>query len=294
MSKRPFLRTNFGLINQSQFNKSEITAYTEGGRKSFSIVQIDKGEFNATSVDINFWKEILKIHGCNRKIYFKAIGSKTSGDELTQRIIDGKVTNTLIFKDKDLDNYLEKYIPHPSIIYTKGYSWENDVFTKENIVQIISDYIFDEVPLNHKLLIEKNFKDLEKIGDKLLRLELIFRSHGIRFLTNISGEELIKNGEINIDSLIRKIKKIALNNDIQRPFKYIKVRHSFNFYQDCYGKIFESISYHLTVSILKELIDIKNFSKDIFQRNALRIFFNTLKENKDTYYQTVAENINAA
>ncbi|ENU27651.1 hypothetical protein [Acinetobacter modestus] len=294
MNRKPFLRTSSGLNNLPKFSKSDLVAYTEGGKKSYSIIQIDQGEFSSQSIDIDFWKEILNIHGCTRKIYFKAIGSKTSGDELTQRIIEGKVTNTLIFKDKDLDHYLDKYISHPSIIYTKGYSWENDVFTQENITEIINDYIFYDIPFKSKTNIENSFKNLEKIGSKLIRLELIFRKHGIRFLTNVSGEAIIKNGEIDMNFLIKKIKSIAQSNSIKRPFKYVKIQKSFNFYLDCYGKIFESISYHLTANILKELTDIKNFSKEIFQRNALRIFFNSLKMNHDTYYLSVATNINAA
>lgn len=294
MNNTPFNRSLYGQSNQSAFNNADLTAYTEGGKKSYTIIQIENGQFSTTSVDIDFWKTILKIHGCNKKIHFKAIGSKTSGDEITDRIVNGKINNTIIFKDKDLDHYLEKYITHPKIIYTKGYSWENDVFTKKNIINLISEYIFDDIPLDSSTKIENSFQNLEKIGSKIIRLEIIFRKNGIRFLTNVSGEAIIKNGAIDMDFLIKKIKLIAVNPNIQRPFKYVKINSSFDFYHDCYGKIFESISYHLTANILKELTDIKNFSKDIFQKNALRIFFNALKENKDTYYLTVAENINAA
>lgn len=294
MSNIPFNRSLHGQSNQSAFSNVDLTAYTEGGKKSYTIIQIENGQFSSTSVDIDFWKTILKIHGCNKKIHFKAIGSKTSGDEITKRIVSGQINNTLIFKDKDLDHYLKKYISHPKIIYTKGYSWENDVFTKNNIINLINDYIFHDIPIETNTKIENSFHSLEKIGSKLIRLEIIFRQHGIRFLTNVSGEAIIKNGEIDMGFLIHKIKSISINPNIQRPFKYVKIKCSFDFYQDCYGKIFESISYHLTANILKELADIKSFSKDIFQKNALRIFFNSLKDKNDRYYLSVAKNINAA
>lgn len=294
MSNTPFNRSYHGQSNQSAFSNADLTAYTEGGKKSYTIIQIENGQFSPTSVDIDFWKTILKIHGCEKKIHFKAIGSKTSGDEITERIVNGKINNTLIFKDKDLDHYLEKYISHPKVIYTKGYSWENDVFTQKNIIDLINEYIFDDIPTESKTKIENSFQNLEKIGSKLIRLEVIFRKHGIRFLTNVSGEAIIKNGEIDMDFLINKIRSITQNSNIKRPFKYVKIQSSFDFYQDCYGKIFESISYHLTANILKELTDIKNFSKEIFQKNALRIFFSALQKNNDEYYLSLATNINAA
>lgn len=293
MSNTPFNRSYHGQSNQSAFSNTDLTAYTEGGKKSYTIIQIENGQFSSTSVDIDFWKTILKIHGCEKKIHFKAIGSKTSGDEITERIISGKINNTLIFKDKDLDHYLEKYISHPKVIYTKGYSWENDVFTQKNIIDLINEYIFDDIPIESKTKIENSFQNLEKIGFKLIRLEVIFRKHGIRFLTNVSGEAIVKNGEIDMNFLINKIRSITQNSNVKRPFKYVKIKSSFDFYQDCYGKIFESISYHLTANILRELTDIKNFSKEIFQKNTLRIFFNALQKNNDEYYLSLATNINA-
>lgn len=293
VNNTPFNRSTYGQSNQNAFQNADLTAYTEGGKKSYTIIQIEDGKFSPTSIDIDFWKEVLKIHGCHRKIHFKAIGSKTSGDEITQRIVNGQIKNTLIFKDKDLDHYFEKYITHPNIIYTKGYSWENDVFTQENIIRIIKNYIFDDIPMNATSNIENSFKNLEKIGSKLLRLEIIFRSHGFKFLTDVSGEALIKNGEIDMNFLINKVKSIAKSTNVCRPFKYTKINRSFNFYQDCYGKVFESIAYHLTVKILKELTDIKNISKEIFQRNAMSNYFNSLQKNQDDYYCTVAKQINS-
>ncbi|HFG6898013.1 hypothetical protein ACT4WM_05655 [Acinetobacter baumannii] len=293
MNNTAFNRSAYGQSNQNAFHNSELTAYTEGGKKSYTIIQIENGQFCPTSVDIDFWKAVLKIHGCNRKIHFKAIGSKTSGDEITQRIVKGQISNTLIFKDKDLDHYLEKYIIHPNVIYTKGYSWENDVFTQDNIIRIINDYIFDTIPIKTTADIENSFKNLEKIGSKIIRLEIIFRSHGVRFLTDVSGEAIIKNGTIDMSFLINKIKNIVRNNNICRPFKYTKINRTFNFYQDCYGKVFESIAYHLTVEILKELTNIRNLSKEIFQRNAMSQYFNELKINQDIYYSNIAKTINS-
>lgn len=294
MIQKPFLRTNNGLNNLPKFSKSDLIAYTEGGKKSYSIIQIDKGEFSSQSVDIDFWREVLNIHGCNRKIYFRAIGSKTCGEEITKRIISGDIKNTIIFKDKDLDNYLGKYINHTNIIYTKGYSWENDVFTQKVILGIIRNYIFSDIPESKIINIEDTFKEFYKIGNKLIRIELIFRNLGIRFLTAFKGEALVQNGKINIQFIINELKKVSKSESIKRPLKFVKIKHSFDSNLDCYGKIFENLAYQLSVNIIKELTDIKGLSKEIFQKNALSSFFQELRAIQDPYYKQIAERINVA
>ena len=156
MNQINFVRTNSGLSNQNKFYNSDYTAFTEGGRKSYTITQIESGEFNSTSIDIEFWRNTLLLHGCTKTIHFKAIGSKSSGEEITKRVISGNIKNTLIIKDRDLDSYLEKYIDHPKIIYTKGYSWENDVFTKNNVISVLKDYIFGAQYIVMTLVYGKN------------------------------------------------------------------------------------------------------------------------------------------
>lgn len=189
-----FTRTNSGISNQAMFYGAEMIVYTEGGRNSYSIEEVESGSFNAKSIDIKFWSGIFRSNNFNKKIKFKALGSKTAAKSLCDKVISGEVINTIVTRDRDFDQFYGEIIDSPYILYTKGYSWENDVFVKEvTTSQIESMFLEQELSDEIIEIIENAYSDYKLVGKRLLKLELLFRDNNKTFLTNINGERIFNN-----------------------------------------------------------------------------------------------------
>ena len=286
-----FSRTNSGLSNLNLFCQSDLIAYTEGGSKSYSIEEVESGKYSKSSIDIKFWNNIFEIFGCSKKISFRAIGSKTAGKELTEKITNGSVINSIIIKDRDLDDFLFSIIDHPNIIYTKGYSWENDVFSKELTLDSLN-YLIDETLSSDEIFsVSKLYDDIEDKFVKLTRLEIFFRKHGVSFLTELNGESLI-NDKVEFS------KKFIFNNIIEnskkipRPCKKLVLNKEIDPYYDCYGKLLSILSYRVICFFSKKYNTQKSMPKDLITKFFINNYKSYLKSKNDEYYLSIVNGIN--
>ena len=158
-----FTRTSSGLSNLHLFYDSDLIVYTEGGTQTFTLEDIQKGSYSRNSVDIKFWKHVFEINGFEKKVSFRAIGSKTASKSICEKIISGEIHNIIVAKDRDLDEYVDSMFNSPFILYTKGYSWENDVFVKDlTYEQINSMLLTAETPEEVNSIIDKAFNDFKR------------------------------------------------------------------------------------------------------------------------------------
>ncbi|PSW22713.1 hypothetical protein C9J21_22275 [Photobacterium phosphoreum] len=142
-----FTRSDHGLSNQKTFSDVDIIIYTEGGEISFNIDAIlaDDSNYNRQSIDIKFWDCILKKHNFKKRYKLKALGSKSCSKYFCEKIKNNEITGVAVFRDSDLDSILTTKYESNLICYTKGYSWENDVYSE----LVIIDYIESILSLIH-------------------------------------------------------------------------------------------------------------------------------------------------
>jgi len=113
-----FIRTDSGISNRSLFTGSDYTLYVEGGG----------GVANAGSSDVIFWGDLLKERRKDLKVAVVAFGGKPELEAIADKILSGEISNTLVALDADFDEMLEERRESNFILYTYGYSWENDAF----------------------------------------------------------------------------------------------------------------------------------------------------------------------
>src|SRR6185437_15614878 len=130
-----FHRTPGGLFNLRYFLKVDGVIYVEGG-ESFTAEQIMNGSYTAESHDIHFWRTVFRACGSSLKLAFRAVGSKTNLQKLARLVDNGEVTGTLVAMDRDYDHLFGNKISSPQVLYTYGYSWENDVWTTAIIEEL--------------------------------------------------------------------------------------------------------------------------------------------------------------
>ncbi|HCF5363401.1 TPA: hypothetical protein NIG71_005952 [Pseudomonas aeruginosa] len=290
-----FTRTKSGLSNLGIFYGSDLIIFTEGGKKSFTKEEVEAGQYNTISIDIKFWKSVLEAHGLERTVSFRAVGSKTCSKSICEKIITGQAKNIAVAKDSDLDEFLGLKQRSPYILYTKGYSWENDVFSKDLVSeQIESLALLDNIPDEISKLIEQCYSDYENVGTRLAKLEIIFRKHGIKFISEFNGERFI-NSKAKPKINIQQVKQLIEQNKekIQRPVS-LPPGTKICAYTNIYGKLLESLAFAVICFISKKYLQIKDIPKEIIGISMLEKYKNKITAHPDTYYTQIVSELNSA
>lgn len=291
-----FTRTRSGLSNLHLFYDSDWIVFTEGGTQTLTLEEVEKGEYNKSSVDIKFWKNVLEIYGFDKKINFRAIGSKTASESICEKIVNGEINNIIVAKDKDLDHYCGNMFNSPFILYTKGYSWENDVFIQDlTSEQIESMLLMSEVPEEINTIIHTSYSKFERVGKSLAKLEIMFRQNGIRFISNINGERFFnskKSPFINSEQILSVLKE--KKEQLKKPRTVTCDGVDICPYFSNYGKLLEALSITIISYVCRNFCNHKSIPKDIITTAMLERFFHKLRHSRDTYYYNLVSNLQSS
>ena len=134
-----FTRTSSGLGNQYFFYDVDAVVFTEGGDVSWTFEDIRNNEFNENSVDILFWKKLFQSFKSDLNLKFKAVGSKTTVSAIALEIKSKNLNTVIAAMDSEFDHVHNHCIVHPNVLYTHGYSWENDVWDSSIIVSLLEN-----------------------------------------------------------------------------------------------------------------------------------------------------------
>jgi len=131
-----FRRTSSGISNLHLFTGVESVVFLEGGI-SITRNDLENGNFSNNSDDIRYWQTLFSFYLPNRKFQFRSVGSKEIVKSIALDIENGNVNNVIAIMDRDFDNLTGKIIDYPNVLYTYGYSWENDCWSKTTISEAI-------------------------------------------------------------------------------------------------------------------------------------------------------------
>jgi hypothetical protein len=290
-----FTRSNLGISNLSLFYGAEIIVFTEGGNRSFSNQEVEEGNFNNKAVDIKFWNGLFKTNNFSKRVEFRALGSKTATNVICDKIMAGDIQNTAVAKDKDLDFVDLELYDSPNILYTKGYSWENDVFSEHLTIEQVSSMLLEhELPDELESEIKEAYKQFKNLGFRLLRIELIFRSHKKKFITEVNGERFFNSKNslgINKAALVAFIHK--KKNEITRPTVLSQDITGLCPMLNNYGKLLASLSFNIINHICKKNSDYKSIPKQMLEMTMIERFINQQMLQPDPYYSHLISRLEA-
>ena len=209
----PFHRTPQGLSNQATFTKVDTIVFAEGGSRRFTLAELEAGEGNSSTLDAAFWSTIIRACKPGRKIEVRSVGNKQTVKAIAQLLIKGVIRNVAVALDRDFDDRRGCKLIHQKILYTYGYSWENDVFSERVISDLLCDLIATE-PLITKARESTRVaaQDLEESFSVVVRLDHALASSG-RHIT--SREEIINSIKLN-DHLPPQIERSTLAAELNR------------------------------------------------------------------------------
>jgi hypothetical protein len=272
-----FKRSKSGLGNQYLFYKVDLVVFLEGGKISYNIDEVYQGKYNSVSNDIIFWSNIFKCFMAGTKIKFKTI------KEIATIIISGALKTVMVAMDNDFDEILNKQFKHSNILYTCGYSWENDLWNEIVIKDVIEELsaekiLSDDIEINF-LKFLKTIK-IGVIADCYLfhkNSSFFQRSKGYMSCINCESSDLphVKNVVIE-----KNIKKTNLNKSTLYSFGR---RKAIDPRKHCYGHLYADYCYQLIMHYLKNKLDLPGIKKELIYRMGLKKYFDNHFEKSYLY-----------
>jgi len=128
-----FERTSSGLSNAHLFHSVDFVVYVEG--------KYEENNSDLASHDQYFWRSVAENVMPAKTFKFISRGSKVNLLSIATEIISGNISNTLVALDRDYDLECNNFLCHPRVIYTYGYSWENDVWNFSAIMHLVDECI---------------------------------------------------------------------------------------------------------------------------------------------------------
>jgi hypothetical protein len=268
-----FKRTKSGLNNLYLFFGVDLVVYLEGGSRNYSFDEVKKGNYNEDTVDIIFWERIFQEFKPNIKIKFKSVGSKTTVDDIAKDIIVNNISTSMVAMDSEFDEVFNKRHSHPNVLYTYGYSFENDIWS-ENIIKEIIHSISATKPIS-KDIKDNISKFIKKIKIGVFADGYLFKNNSSFFqrpngyMRNINCSPLdlpnVKTNEIGSRIIQKGLKKASLY--------YFGRKYSIEVLKHCYGHLLADYCFQLIMHYLKNRLSLPTLRSELILRMAIKVYF---------------------
>jgi hypothetical protein len=226
MTTPVFTRTAPGLSNQAAFLGVDLVIFAESGYRTLSLEEAEQGLENGETFDSVFWRAVLDTF-CppNKAFHIKTIGSKTTVRVIAQMVADGVVTRVATSMDRDLDLYRGTIVVHTNVLYTRGYSWENDIWTPTITKAIVNSLVPDR---RHRrtadVEIDSFFTALERCFRITVRVDRRLATLGYDPVPRDAIEEVVRPNPPGPPVLLR--------NDLALVLKEIRMQTGVKLHED--------------------------------------------------------------
>lgn len=285
-----FTRSVSGRSNMHSFLGVNYIVYSEGGAFDKAIGQ------SISSIDAIFWKGFFSRFLPDLSYSIRSLGSKENLLPYAKDVADEKITNTIVVMDRDHDHHRQCIISHPCVIYTCGYSWENDAWRAESVISKlerisvggVSKEFADEV----RIKCRNFFSDFNRLVfvDVLCSLERVQGIHRERYWSFVDSQDSsrLRVKKDAFKKLIATVKAGRVNK-----FKYAG-SDRITSERDCYGKLLAKFVYEIFCKGFQTLTGQKNLSRamaDIFMAEHFQYMDLSRDPLIQKYYTEVAESL---
>lgn len=263
-----FTRSSSGIGNQYLFHNVDAVIYTEGGEISWSLDDVLNDQYNNISIDIVFWRRIFKTYSPDKKFKFKALGSKAVVSKIAQKIIDDDLRCSIATMDSEFDEIYKLKLQHPNIIYTYGYSWENDVWNSDLFKVILEDLSGE--PLDEEEIKNCISEFSKKIEDCVFADAYLF-GKGQSFLPRKGHLKCVDCSLTKSPTVIDEfINQLFSNSNItQEKVREFGRDHNLNSERFCYGHLLNDFYYHVCRYFSIVVLKIKAINKELLEKLAI-------------------------
>lgn len=289
-----FTRTPRGLSNQHLFWGVDAIVYIEGGEDSLSFNEVISGSSGSQSIDVLFWQGVFAKFITGRNYKFLPIGSKGTIKCIAEEIKKGNITHVYVAMDRDHDCCIGSLIEAPGVLYTYGYSWENDVYNQT----VIEDLFCTMCPLSlsgidYKNEIESIIADFSRDIRWAVYADMLLAYHGSSLFHRRERPQSIVKSDVNGKPIINRQKILSLVKEekLKRTSRIVfgeKVK--FSPCVDCYGHLMALYFYRALKYLLKKYSNIPELPRYYADTSAINLFCTGLPKPSLAVYKKHYEN----
>lgn len=283
---RTFRRTVSGLANNHLFFGVDFIVYTEGGSTSFSkeeVVNHDK--YSLDTDDIIYWESVFKEFTANKSFKIKSVGSKSTLLDIFGDIVNHNISTVKLAMDNEFDELLNKQINHPSVYYTHGYSFENDIWGYDTIKNIIETITATSITDNTILDTFNDFQDDISIA---VHADYVLFSSDSSFFPRSKGHLFcIDCSSKNIPKVLAdKVNERILNkNLILTDLEQVKIASNLDTSKYCYGHLLADYWCQVIQKYIKLKHSLTQIANNIIHRICLNSFFEKFFKPMNPIYE---------
>ncbi|WP_097091102.1 DUF4435 domain-containing protein [Novosphingobium sp. Chol11] len=270
-----FERTGSGQSNRSIFFGVDYICYVEGSTE------------NDFGPDVVFWKNVFAALQPTKKIHFSCRGGKPVLERLAMEVVEQDVEKTIVAMDADYAEFLTgRYINHRCVFYTFGYSFENDIFSFDNVLEtfrVLSRMhsVSSDVQSFLRAAFDKTFKEL--------RVPMLADFHALRAGSSVlprdkPGRIISRDQTTNLPMVNKSecAKIISLVNVATKPRTFADYSRMPNAVaKSCVGHILELVVHYTINAAIKNFVSNKNIAKDQLKDVAIQCFKDLLKSENN-------------
>ena len=211
-----------------------------------------RGGGNTETNDAAFWRKIFGVFAPEISVKISSIGRKSILVELAEKVRLGTILNVFIAMDRDFDNHLSKKMPSVGIFYTKGYSFENDIWHASTILKVAKDicvHIEDDCQLF--IPIKEAYRNFYKDARRAIRVDIALANNSQPLLFNVKPNKFICR-----KSEFPRFNKSAFRtrlNELRGRSKYFCPKEiELHNHDDCHGCLSAAFGYNILISVLRK------------------------------------------
>jgi len=194
--------------------------------------------------------------------------------------------------DRDFDNLLDRMIQAPKVLYTFGYSWENDVWKREVLEEVfytLCGVCRTTVTINS--IAVAAFDSFERALRWPTYADFVSFMHGIPLLPRRSAQKVMRIGGGMVPSIDKSaVRQCIRDAKLKRTGAVtatVRVRTSP--LVDCCGHLVSTFGYCLLVYLFKKFCKDKTYPRYLMDSVAIDKFFDDIRQGKfeavRVYYQ---------
>lgn len=201
--------------------KVDAVVFAEGGGNQLKISDIELGAGDSSTLDSAFWSSIFRALAHERSVEVRSVGNKLTVESIAHLVASGAVSRVIVALDRDFDDRRARKIDHSNILYTFGYSWENDVFTEDVALSVVRDLAPSQAVLTAaQTQLRSASEELLRCFSMLVRLDHVLAESGGEVTSRLELLDSIRLHEVNAPEVDRS----ALAAEIRRCRAALRTR----------------------------------------------------------------------
>ncbi|AWM88639.1 DUF4435 domain-containing protein [Microvirga sp. 17 mud 1-3] len=288
-----FSRSNLGIANQKHFFNVDIIVYTEGGDEERQEDVDDPGP----TYDSLVWRSAWGCFRKDLKAKFRPVGSKTTALEYARKLERKEIRNIAVCLDRDYSDYYADKIPDQNVLYTYGYSWENDVITLDGLASMT--LLLARVTEHDEVIpdLERIMERFERIGRIVGSIDVPLQAEGLPLQPKKKVGLLLKANQ-NIEPCFCR-KQIAKRTNEIRKIRKSRLAETpvlgveFNFWRNYHGKTLVEIVRRIVNFVARKNGRVGKLDGNSFELFLIREFDKRCKVLADNIVQHYKDSLNA-